>query len=265
MTPLFFVVVGLYGAAAVVFITYLFGRSEATLSVARWVAVAAAAAHLAMIGLLCTRQFNPLRDLRGALSLSAMILVVGFLLSTWRSRMGAAGALIVPLAMALLFSSWLVTPSVQLSRVTGTLVTLGRIHIALVAIGVGIFGLASAVSILYILQEASIKKKRIGPLFRRVPPLTTMDRFGRRLILSGFGFFTLAMVTGLIWFSQLPGHPVHLEYIISGVTWLLFALLIIARVTAGWRGKRAAWMTVIGFIAMVLILVGYMWRRMVGG
>ena len=109
------------------------------------------------------------------------------------------------------------------------------------------------------------EQKRISALYRRSPPLNTLDEIGRRLILVGFPIFTLAVGTGMIWLTRLPGQGgVRPEYLISGVTWLVFAAQILARLTMGWRGRRAAWTTVLGFCATVAVLAVYMVRRLMG-
>jgi len=258
-------VAALYGAATALYFVYLFGRNEATLRVARWTLAGALAAHLAMIGLLCTQKLSPLRDLRGALSLTAWLLGVGYLVTTFRTRMGPVGAFIAPLALALLISARF-TPQAA-SATAGTASTpLGKLHIALVAMGVAAFGLAAAVALIYLLLEAALKRKRIGPLFRRSPPLSALDDAGRMLILVGFPLYTLAMVTGAIWVARLPGHAAfRVEYLIAGITWVIFGLLILARWTVGWRGRQAALATVFGFVATMVVLVIYIGRRMLGG
>jgi len=261
MTALLLISVGLYGLATLLYFTYLYGRREPALRVA-WICLAAAlAAHLALIGVLCTQKLNPLRDLRGALSLSAWLLGVGYLLTSIRGRMGAVGAFIAPLAFALLLSSRLAP---QAQAAAGGVGPLGKLHIALVAMGVAAFGLAAAVAVIYLFQEAALKRKRIGQLFRRAPPLAALDRVGRGLILVGFPIYTLAMITGVVWVSRLH-HGIRLEHVISAVTWLIFALLILARWTVGWRGRQAAWATLIGFVATVIVLVIYVGRRVAGG
>ena len=54
------------------------------------------------------------------------------------------------------------------------------------------------------------------------------------------------------------------EHALAGITWTIFAALILARVTVGWRGRRAALLTVAGFMVVVAVLVIYMGRRMLG-
>jgi ABC-type uncharacterized transport system permease subunit len=121
------------------------------------------------------------------------------------------------------------------------------------------------VAVIYLFQEAALKNKRLGTLFRRSPPLSALDTAGRRLIMIGFPIFTLAVIIGFVWFSHLPGGDgLRPEHLISALTWFIFGLLIMARLTMGWRGRRAAWMTVIGFATMLAVLLIYMSRRMLG-
>ena len=263
MTPLFFVAAGLYGLATLFYFVYLFGRGDRALRLARWTLGGALLVHLAMIGLLCVRQLNPLRDLRGALSLAGWLVGTGFLLTTLRTRLGAVGAFVGPLCLALLISARL-TP--QTAPPGGDAIpVLGKLHIALSAFGVATFGLAAAMALIYLFQERALKNRRLGLLNRRSPPLNTLDEVGRKLILAGFPIYTLAMITGAIWVSRLPAHDgLRVEYVIAAATWLVFAGLIGARVTVGWRGNRAAVATIVGFLATVAVLALYMVRRLMG-
>jgi ABC-type uncharacterized transport system permease subunit len=266
MTPLFLFAIGLYALAGVVFIAHLFNGGGAMLRFGRWALGAALLCHLALIGSLCIAQQNPLRDVRGALSLSALLLGLGCFLTTLRLQYGLIGALVSPLAIALLITSRLTPAGSAPPGMERTTTLLGKIHIALAALGVAAFGLAAAMAILYLFQEAALKSKHIGGFYRRTPPLTSLDEAGRRLILVGFPIFTLAVITGLVWVARLKlNEGFRIEHGISGITWLIFAGLIIARVTVGLRGRRAAVLTVLGFAAAVAILLLYMSRRLLGG
>jgi ABC-type uncharacterized transport system permease subunit len=265
MTPLYLVTLVLYGAATAAFVVHIFGRSERLLRLGRWSLALALVAQLALIGTLCTRGFNPLRDVRGALGLSAWLLSVGYLLTTLRSRFAVIGALVAPVSGTLLLASWLMPLGGSPAGMARTLSLLGKLHIALSALGVAAFGLAAAVSMIYLFQEAALKRKRIGTLSRRTPPLTALDEAGRRAILVGFPIFTLAVITGLIWATRLPGEGFRPEHAISAITWMIFAGLIAARVTVGLRGRSAALLTISGFAATLGVLLIYLSRRLLGG
>ncbi len=266
MNALFLITAASYGLASVLYLAHLFGKGEGSVRLARWTLCAAALVHLALIGWYCSQKLNPVADLRGALSLIAWLLGTGFLVTTIKSRMAILGAFVSPLALILLVVSWLTPGTDPAVDQAGVMRVLGELHIGLSALGVSAFGLAAAVALVYCIQENALKNKRLGPLFRRTPPLNTLDMVGRRLILVGFPLYTLALVTGVVWVANMPQRmEVRPEFIIGGVTWLVFGALIILRVTLGWRGKRAALLTVSGFAAMVVVLVLYLLRRVLGG
>lgn len=266
MNALFLVSAALYGLASFLYLAHLFGRGDGVVKLARWTLCASVLAHLGLIGWYCSHRFNPVADLRGALSLIAWLLAMGFLVTTIRSKMRILGAFITPLALVLLVVSWLTPTTEPAVDGAGVMRVLGELHIGLSALGVSAFGLAAAVALIYCIQENALKNKRLGPLFRRTPPLNTLDDAGRRLILVGFPLYTLALITGVIWSASLPTQVgARPEFIIAGITWLVFAALIVLRVTLGWRGRRAALLTVSGFSATVVVLVIYLLRRILGG
>ena len=265
MHVLFYLTAAFYGLTSAVFVAYLLGRKEELLNRGRWLLGATLVLHLAMIGSFCMEGLHPLMDASGALNLMAVFLSISYLLTLLRWRLGAAGALIVPLAFALFLSGKL-TPRSSLEPAEALAKRLGELHLTLVALGVSAFALAAAVSLLYVLQESALRSNRLGALYHRTPPLTTLDDAGRQLTYVGFPIFTLAVLTGVLWMMRLPQHTsFRLEHAISGVIWLIFGSLIVARRTVGMRGRRAAELTLVGFAATALVLVLYMGRRLVAG
>lgn len=265
---LFLITASLYSLAWLLYLSTLGGRGEGNLRLARWAVVGALAVHLGMIGWGCLHQLNPLRDLRGGMGLTAWLVAAGYLVTTWRRPLGGVlGAFVLPVTLVLLVVARLTPQSTAAGAgAAQTTKMLGEAHIALSALGVATFGLAAAVALLYIVQERALKQKRLGTLFRRIPPLRVLDTLGRRLILVGFPVFTLAVITGVVWMTRLPERPgLRIEYLVSGITWVIFGAMILLRVTIGLRGRRAAWLTVAGFAAAVVVLLIYLSRRVMGG
>ena len=138
-------------------------------------------------------------------------------------------------------------------------------HISLATIGVALFALATAVAAVYLIQERNLKLKRFdGVLFKRGFALDTLDTLSHRLVLFGFPVFTASMMLGVVWVSQLAIGFDRPEWPLAIVTWLAFGGLIIARRTAGWQGRRAAKLTILGFVVALIVLGIYLARR-VGG
>ncbi len=120
--------------------------------------------------------------------------------------------------------------------------------LALAAIGGG----------MYLLQERELKQKKFGFFFSRLPSLEMLDKLNNHCISIGFPLMTVGMITGYIWARQIwGGRNWHWDpkIIWSMITWLLYAGLMHQRFTVGWRGRRAALMTIIAFGAVLLTLL----------
>jgi len=132
---------------------------------------------------------------------------------------------------------------------------------ALKTLGIAIFALATVLAALYLVEERNLKRKRFHRvLFRRGIALETIDKLSHRLIVIGFPIFTVSMMLGVVWLSQRTQSPYRAEYSLSAVTWASFAALIVLRTMRGWRGRKAAWLTISGFTAAVVVLILYLAR-----
>jgi ABC-type uncharacterized transport system permease subunit len=96
-----------------------------------------------------------------------------------------------------------------------------------------------------------------GPL-AALPPLLVMERLLFRVILAGFVFLTLTLVTGIIFSETLFGQVMRLNHktAFAVVSWLIFGALLAGRYFYGWRGRVALRWTLAGFIALLLAYVG---------
>ncbi|MCI5129056.1 MAG: hypothetical protein D3907_11280 [Candidatus Electrothrix sp. AUS3] len=87
------------------------------------------------------------------------------------------------------------------------------------------------------------------------PSLDTLDKLNQHCISIGFPLMTVGMLFGYLWAHQIwGGRPWQWNpKIVSAIiTWLLYAGLMHQRFTLGWRGRRAAWITVVAFCAVLL-------------
>jgi len=87
----------------------------------------------------------------------------------------------------------------------------------------------------------------------KLPNLQIVDEVNYRLVTIGFPLFTLAIQAGALWsesamVSYLRGNP---QDVFSLVAWLIFAIVLHMRLTAGWRGKRVAVLSIAGFIGVL--------------
>jgi ABC-type uncharacterized transport system permease subunit len=251
-----------YIAASVLFLSSLAPVPEWVRRFARISVVIAFVAHGFDIGWRGVEQVHPGTSVREALGFLSWIVVGAYLFIARREGLAVLGAFVAPLALVVLAAARL-SPSGD--AVTG-LSGLGRLHIASATVGVAIFALATLVSVLYLLQERNLKNKNFdGVLFKASAALETLDKISSRLVTIGFPIFTVSMMLGGIWASQREQGFDRIEYPIAVVTWLTFGGLVFGRSLAGFRGRRAAVATIVGFTAALVVLGIYLLRRSVIG
>jgi len=132
------------------------------------------------------------------------------------------------------------------------------VHASIAIIADAFLALAAIGGTMYLLQERELKQKRFGFFYSRLPSLEALDKLNQHCISIGFPLMTLGMITGYIWARQIwGGRDWHWDpkIIWSMITWFLYAGLMHQRFTVGWRGRRAAMMTIIAFCAVLLTLL----------
>jgi ABC-type uncharacterized transport system permease subunit len=259
-SPAFWIAAVLYAAAAAALLGVLAGNAKLR-PIALGLVIGAFVAHGVDIGWRGTLKVHPAQSVREAIGFLSWLLTGGYLLTSLRYRFTLGGVVIMPVSLVLLVLARL-TPAGQAPE---ELSTLGRVHISLATIGVGVFAIASALSAIYLAEDRALKRKKFDAIaFKdRGTPLEGLDRLAHRLVWVGFPIFTVALILGAIWVSKL-GHSLdRLEYPLAGVTWLAYAALLIARSVYGWRGRRAAVLTLQGFACALAVLLIYLARRMV--
>ncbi|GIW41277.1 MAG: c-type cytochrome biogenesis protein CcsB [Candidatus Binatia bacterium] len=200
--------------------------------------------------------YLPVTSFHEGLSLVGWLVVGAQLLLERRSGLGVLGAFVAPLAFLFTFSSYVFYSGVE--ELPESLKNAWLpVHIAPAFLGYAILGVAFCLSLAYLLQENQLKAKRRSGLFRRLPSLERLDELNHRFVTWGFALFTLAIVTGAVlaktaWGAFWSWEPVEVW---SAVTWLLYAVLLQMR-SAGWRGRRAATLTIVGFAVLVVSFFG---------
>ncbi len=131
-------------------------------------------------------------------------------------------------------------------------------HVLAMFLGNAAFALACGVGILYLIQEKTIKSKTQGFFFKRLPSLELLDSVGYRCIVSGFVFLTIGLAAGFVYAKIAWGRfwSWDPKEVWAAVVWLFYAALLHERLTVGWRGRRAAIMSIIGFAVVLFTFLG---------
>ncbi|MEJ7834066.1 MAG: c-type cytochrome biogenesis protein CcsB, partial [Nocardioides sp.] len=165
-------------------------------------------------------------------------LVLGFVLSVLMVAVIWLHGEVAPLTEAL-NSPWLV------------------IHVVSAVIATGAFTLGGIVSAMYL-----VKLRRgdvtTGPL-SRVPPLASLDRLSYRIHAFGFPVWTFAvLITGPIWAHQAWSSYWNWDpkEVWAFITWVIYAAYLHARSTAGWKGRNAAILALVGLATLWFNFIG---------
>lgn len=125
------------------------------------------------------------------------------------------------------------------------------------------FGLASVLALMYLLLERQLRDKVFTQLYRRLPALDVMDRLSCMLTGGGLVLLTLALLSGSLPAGSHWGHGWATDGKVVGsvAVWTLYALHVTMRGVAGWRGRRLAYLSLLGFIAILVnyLMVGTYW------
>jgi cytochrome c-type biogenesis protein CcsB len=208
----------------------------------------------------------PLFGLRETLSFLAWTLVVVYGLVIYRYRTQALGSFTLPLVTLLTF---IASVTRDTSAATGTVTDVNAaflfpIHTTLLVFAYAAFFVVFIASVMYLLQERELKLKTFSAIFHRLPSLTTINDIATTTVGIGWTLLTLGILTGMVWSSARDNRLWHNDpkEIFAALTWLLYLILILYRASAGWRGRRAAWMGVVGF---ALVLCTFLGARLLGG
>jgi cytochrome c-type biogenesis protein CcsB len=138
------------------------------------------------------------------------------------------------------------------------------IHVSVVSLGSGVLLVAGVASILFLLKmsldsPATSHDPAQGPvarIIRRLPDAQTLDRIAYRTTIFAFPVFGFGVIFGAIWAEEAWGRYWGWDpkETVSFIAWVVYAAYLHARSTAGWRDKKAAWINVVGFVAMVFNL-----------
>lgn len=187
-----------------------------------------------------------------SVSLCAFLIAALFLVAFWRYREESLAVFVFPLVFVMTGVAAVQTP-IGTWTSTAERDTWLVIHIVLVLLGYAALLLTAIASLLYLVQERQLKRKRSIALLERLPPLGVLDALISKSLGFGFVLITVGVVTGATWAYIDTGETglADPRMTAAGITWLFCLILVMLRVTAGWRGRKAAVMavTVVAFSA----------------
>ncbi|MCH9666788.1 MAG: c-type cytochrome biogenesis protein CcsB [Actinomycetia bacterium] len=134
------------------------------------------------------------------------------------------------------------------------------IHVSVVSLGSGVFLVAGVASVLFLVKTSGLAEAGrtgvLAGLVQRLPDAQTLDRIAYRTTIFAFPIFGFGVIFGAIWAEEAWGRYWGWDpkETVSFIAWVIYAAYLHSRSTAGWRDRKAAWINVAGFAAMVFNL-----------
>lgn len=131
------------------------------------------------------------------------------------------------------------------------------LHVALSVLGLALLALAFITAALYLLQFRELKARRFGQVFQLFPPLERLDQLNRFALVAGFPALTLGVLLAIGYAVRFAGgFHVGKAQIVWGIfTWVVLGWAVWVRVVRHWAGRRAAFASIAGFSAVLLVYV----------
>jgi cytochrome c-type biogenesis protein CcsB len=247
-----------YFLATISGIIEIFRGKKTTSKVALYLSVAGFILHTINIALRYIDGGHiPVTSMHEAASFFSWCVLILFFFHEFRYKLSLLSSFIMPIVFLLMFSSAIFPREIKALSPILQSYWFG-IHVIFAFLGNAAFAMACSIGIMYILQERYVKSKHLGGLFQKLPSLQVLDEINYHLITLGFPLLTLAMITGVIWANAAWGSYWRWDpkEVWSLITWMIYALVLHLRLTVGWRGKKAAILSVAGFIIVIFAFFG---------
>ncbi len=201
----------------------------------------------------------PLTGIEAALSFLALCIAAAFLLISRAYRsygVGWLGALVLPIVFLLTLAAALGTRSARDVQVLADRWLI--VHSITMILGYTCVFLTFAAAVMYLMQAGELKSKRPRSFYRFLPPLEVCDRLYDQTLVFGVLLLTIGIVTGFFWAARMWKGSWELDpkILASIVTWAIYAVLGSTRLYGRWKGRKSAYVAIIGFAAVMITFLG---------
>lgn len=261
----------LYVAAAAAYLAHFAKREPRIGRLATGLLAAGLLAHTFLIGMQTVQAgYAPLVGTTAAISAFVWVFGLAYLYVELTTEERAMGGFVTVLLAALAVLPAL-NPEAE-PRPALLRSPLFTVHVLSILFAYASFALAFVVGITYVLLFKEIKAKHLGFFYSRLPPLRVLDVMNSRAITIGWIFLTCGVAIGGIWATQIHSSPdpraqamsvQDPKILVALLCWAVYSFALFARRVIGWSGRRAAWLSAIGFVIVLLnfVPVGYFLTR----
>jgi len=260
-----------YVISGIAYAVHFARRSPEVGRLATLALAAAALAHTFVIGMQTMQVGHvPFAGTTDAISAFVWLLALAYLYTEVTTEERAMGVFIVPLLIALQ-----IIPAIS-NQVAARPPVLDSpwfaVHVSALLFAYASFALACVIGITYVLLFKELKAKHLGFFCSRLPSLQVLDVMNGRAVMIGWIFLTVGLIVGAIWLSDVqPASDPRVQAMslldpkifVVLLCWCVYTFEVYARRAIGWSGRRAAWLSAIGFTILLLnfVPIGYFLTR----
>jgi len=136
-----------------------------------------------------------------------------------------------------------------------------QLHAWLALLAYATLAIATLLALMLWLQERALRRRQLHGWLRILPPLTQLESLLFRSLAASFVVLTLALVTGVVFVEDLLAQHLSHKTVLSVLSWIVLATLLVGRWRWGWRGKRAVQLTLVAMALLALAYFGSMFVR----
>jgi ABC-type transport system involved in cytochrome c biogenesis permease subunit len=129
------------------------------------------------------------------------------------------------------------------------------VHVSVMLVAIGCLYVAGGAAIIYLIEEALLRRRKTGGVLGRLPSLAALDRLIYHATALGVPFLTMGMAAGVIRAEtfKVPGWPTDPMVLLSAAAWAVYVALIAGRVRGDWSGRAVSWLAVAGLVLLLVI------------
>jgi ABC-type transport system involved in cytochrome c biogenesis permease subunit len=253
----------LYAAAAMAYIAHFARRDPRAGVLATALLGAGILAHTFLIGMQTVQAGSvPLNGTSEAISAFVWLLGLSYLYVELTSNERSMGVFVVVL-MAVLDIIPALNPEIT-SPAAVLRSPLFTVHVISMLLAYASLALAGVLGITYVLLFKEIKAKHLGFFYARLPSLQVLDLMNARAVTVGWIFLTVGLAVGVVWASQVQSSPdpraqamsvADPKILFALLSWGVYSFALFARTAVGWSGRRAAYLSAIAFVIVLLNFV----------
>ncbi|MGD9567011.1 MAG: c-type cytochrome biogenesis protein CcsB [Sedimentibacter sp.] len=244
----------IYIVAMLSFFVFLVGKNDKVGKVAFGLSMAGFIVHtVAMILRIVESGRLPFSNQYEFASCFAWGIVLCYLVIHFRYKFTSMGAFIMPLAVLMMgYASVLpknikpLMPALQSNWL--------YFHVGSAIISYGSFAVACGLSIMYLFNQKNVNSN----FNNKLPDEEVCDYLSYRVIAFGYLMLTIVIISGAIWakYAWSRYWTWDPKETWSLITWLIYSVYLHLRFNRGWKGKSAAWFSIIGFVSIIFTFVG---------